>query len=371
MKIPRLPVIATHIIGWILFQSLPLVFLLSMPNGGAEKVFASPAYWLFCLYYPAVFYLHQYFLLPRLYRQGRKWLYGLSLAGILTSAIAIRPFDSMTFRQREMRIENFREMRTRRMPEPEMFRNMPPPREGQRFEGGGMRRMHIDIIGIFLLMLVVIFGIAIDTSRRSRLAEQRAAQAEADRANAELSFLKAQINPHFLFNTLNNIYSMAVTRNEHTADMLMKLSNIMRYVTDDVNLDFVPLQNEVDCISDYIDLQQLRLGKRTTLQYTVNGDTGNRAIAPLLLMTFVENVFKYGVSKQEESELVIRLDIEDSRICFYTQNRIYPMQQQRDDRTGIGLSNTRKRLQHLYPGKHSLEISSGDALFTVTLCLNA
>jgi hypothetical protein len=372
MKFPRLPVIVTHLIGWILFQSLPLVFLLSMPNGGAEKVFASPAYWLFCLYYPAVFYLHQYFLLPRLYRQGKKWLYVLSLAGILASAIAIRPFDRMTFRQREMRMEGFREMRIRRMPEPEGFREGLPPRQGQRFEGGIIqRRMRIDIIGIFLLMLVVIFGIAIDTSRRSRLAEQRAAQAEADKANAELSFLKAQINPHFLFNTLNNIYSMAVTRNEHTADMLMKLSNIMRYVTDDVNLDFVPLQNEVDCISDYIDLQQLRLGKRTTLQYTVNGDTGNRAIAPLLLMTFVENVFKYGVSKQEESELVIRLDIEDDRICFYTQNRIYPVQQQRDDRTGIGLSNTRKRLQHLYPGKHSLQISAEDALFTVTLCLHA
>ncbi|NCI48262.1 sensor histidine kinase [Sediminibacterium soli] len=364
MKIPGLPLIATHIIGWILFQGLPLVFLLSMTGSTVERVFSSTAYWLFCSYYIGVFYLHQYFLLPRLYRGGKKTGYILSMAVLLASAVYLRPFDHMTFRQRELRFGNMRENRVR---PPDGYRPQMSPR-GERFEGP--RKFRMDIIGIFLLLLVIMFGIAIDISRRSRLAEQRAAQAEADRANAELSFLKAQINPHFLFNTLNNIYSMAVTGHRHTADMLMKLSNIMRYVTDDVNSDFVPLQNEVDCISDYIDLQQLRLGQKTTLQYAVNGDTDNRLIAPLLLMTFVENVFKYGISKQEASELTIRLDIEAGRICFYTANRVFPMQR-RDDRTGIGIANTRKRLAHLYPSGHSLQIKEENDLFIAELCLNA
>lgn len=361
MKIPRLPLIATHIIGWVLFQSLPLVFLLSMLGSGPEVVISSFAYWQFVLYYVLVFYLHQYVLLPRLYHNSRKILYLLSLALLLASAVSLRPFDQMVSHNRESRMENRHESFGRHMPRPEGF---PPPMRGGP---GGPRRMRFDIIAVFLLLLVVMFGIAIDISRRSRLAEQRAARAEADRANAELSFLKAQINPHFLFNTLNNIYAMAVMKHEHTAEMLMKLSNIMRYVTDDVHADMVPLQDEVDCINDYIALQQLRLGKKTSLHYSVEGDTSGRYIAPLLLMTFVENVFKYGISKQEESVLTIQLKMESGQVCFYTANTIY--QQQRDDTTGIGISNTRKRLEHLYPGRHSLEVSSANGFFEVTLCI--
>ena len=121
----------------------------------------------------------------------------------------------------------------------------------------------MDIISIALFILVITLSFVSVLEKRWRIAVQDTARAEADKANAELSFLKAQINPHFLFNTLNNIYSLAVTKNENVTDAILKLSNIMRYVTDDVNKDFVSHEKEVDAISDYISLQRLRLGKKS------------------------------------------------------------------------------------------------------------
>jgi len=110
---------------------------------------------------------------------------------------------------------------------------------------------------------------------------------ENQRLSAELAFLKSQINPHFLFNTLNNIYTMVVIKDENAPDSIMKLSNIMRYVTDDANEDFVPLQNEIDFIKDYIELQRLRLGEKTYVDLDISGDIEGKLIAPLILMTFI------------------------------------------------------------------------------------
>lgn len=130
-------------------------------------------------------------------------------------------------------------------------RKPPPPPANERAGA------HFDVVSVFLFFMLVALGVAIQTVERLHNSEKRALQAETDKANAEFSFLKAQINPHFLFNTLNNIYSLAVTESEHTPDAIMKLSNIMRYVTDEVTEDRVPLESEAACIQDYIDLQRL------------------------------------------------------------------------------------------------------------------
>jgi two-component system LytT family sensor kinase len=126
---------------------------------------------------------------------------------------------------------------------------------------------NIDMVGLFIFIIVMGLGIAISTVQKWQLTEQMVIRAEAEKAHAELSFLKAQINPHFLFNTLNNIYALSVTDSKHTSESIMKLSNIMRYVTDEVTEDFVLLQSEIDCINDYIDLQKLRLSKKTALRF--------------------------------------------------------------------------------------------------------
>jgi two-component system LytT family sensor kinase len=373
MKQLRIPVIATHITGWLLFQSLPLVFLLGNGETSFTDLISKPGYWLFCLYFIAIFYLHSYVLLPRFFH-AKKWvLYVISMGLMVASLFWLSPFEKLMSGTRRM---NMTENRVQ-----------PPPGQPftqQRFRqtdkqtggpgpsfGRGGRRGHqprIDMISIILFIMIITLSVAMDLTRRWRAIKERAARAETDKANAELSFLKAQINPHFLFNTLNNIYSMAVTRNEHTAEMIMKLSNIMRYVTDDVNEDFVSLQSEVDCITDYIDLQKLRLGKKVTLDYSVTGDLDHKKISPLVLMTFIENVFKYGTSNHEDSQLLIKLVAGDGRIDFLTQNPLFPVDR-KIERTGIGISNTQQRLEHLYPGKYKLGITREDGVFIVRLTL--
>jgi len=298
------------------------------------------------------------------------WFYTPILLILLIGVVYLAPFDHLLHHGQP---ELFPPGRL-----PDAGIHGPPPNISHfpgRMPPGGMRgpgrgRMRMDIISLFLFMIVISFSIANDIVRRLRLTEQRAVRAEADKANAELSFLKAQINPHFLFNTLNNIYSMVITKNEHTADSLLKLSNILRYVIDDSKEDYVSLQSEVDCISDYIDLQRLRLGKKVVLDYQVSGDLENKKIAPLILMTFIENVFKYGTSNHEESNLIIRLNAEETGIRFFSQNRLFAIPRS-PERSGIGISNTEKRLTHLYPGKYQLDIKQGNGLFTVDLFLQA
>jgi LytS/YehU family sensor histidine kinase len=227
----------------------------------------------------------------------------------------------------------------------------------------------MDIVSVFLFILTIVLGMAIQVSRQWRDTRQQVIRAEADKAQAELSFLKAQINPHFLFNTLNNLYSLAVTKNPQTADSIMKLSNIMRYVTDDATQDFVSLQSEIDCITDFIDLQRLRLNNKSHVDFTITGNPQHKTIAPLILMTFVENVFKYGISNHESSVITIKLFVTETQISFFCRNTIF--NSGNGDRTGIGIANTRKRLEHLYPGKHLLNITSQNGLYIVELTLHA
>jgi LytS/YehU family sensor histidine kinase len=223
-----------------------------------------------------------------------------------------------------------------------------------------------DMVGLFIFIMIMGLSIAVSTVEKWQFTEQKMIKAEAEKAHAELSFLKAQINPHFLFNTLNNIYALSVTDSKNTSASIMKLSNIMRYVTDEVVEDLVSLQSEVDCINDYIDLQRLRLGKKTILNFEVTGAITNQRIAPLVLMTFIENVFKYGISKHEVAKIEMKLNIDGSKLNFFCQNTIFDNGSS-GKRKGIGIANTRQRLNHIYPGRHKLDITKENNLFTVNL----
>lgn len=245
---------------------------------------------------------------------------------------------------------------------------MRPPMNGRRPVPPSGQNVSLDIVSLFLFVMVVSINLAVEISRQWRTTQKRAWQAEADKANAELSLLKAQINPHFLFNILNNIYSLAITQNENTAGAILKLSNIMRYLTDEVKADFVPLKNEVAYIQDYIHLQKLRLSKKVKLDFSIVGNLEHKQIAPLILITFIENVFKYGVSNHQESTLTISIKAEENQLIFICQNLIISSNIP-SERTGIGLDNTKARLQYLYPGKHNLTISTEKDVFTVILIL--
>lgn len=347
-------IILAHIAGWLLLYTLIMVFVSYSP--GASDAFSQTLtirYLAFFAVYIFLFYFNSLALVPYFLLQKKYAYYFIIIIILFIGIYFLKPYDRFLLHTGPEPIQP-------RPPGPEM---MEGPPLGNHVAGPG-----IDIISLILFLTVWSLSTAICIVRQWQITQQKAIKAETEKANAELSFLKAQINPHFLFNTLNNLYTLAITKNEKTAESIMKFSNIMRYVTDELASDMVPLQNEIDCIHDYIDLQQLRLNDKTKVDLDVSGDCSQKNIAPLLLMTFVENVFKYGVSSRESSEIIIRIISKEESIFFFCQNKIFNTPGN-VERTGIGIRNVKKRLEYLYPDRHSLNINQRNGLYTVELTL--
>ncbi|TRX32035.1 sensor histidine kinase [Flavobacterium sp. ZT3R18] len=194
----------------------------------------------------------------------------------------------------------------------------------------------------------------------------RLQKVEEDKMKSELSFLKAQINPHFLFNTLNSIYSLAIKKDDKTADAVVQLSELMRYIITNANDDVIALDKEINYIDNYILLQKTRLGNTVTVDYTMEGDPFGKAITPLILISFIENAFKHGVNPNENSEICIRITIVGDYLTLYVSNN--KVQTIKSD-SGIGLQNTIERLTLLYPNNHVLYIDDNPKIYQVTLTL--
>lgn len=218
---------------------------------------------------------------------------------------------------------------------------------------------------LFLLLFTV--GTCISVIQRWLQTEQNRKETENEKLNTELSFLKSQVNPHFFFNTLNNIYSLAVVRSEKTAPAVMKLSSIMRYILTETERNYVPLRNEVDFIHNFIDLQKVRLTDKVTLEFLTEGDMDNLLVAPLIFIPFVENAFKYGVSTKESSSIKISLTTNKSVILFTSENYIVATENNLMENTGIGINNVKRRLELMYPEKHRLSTSVRDNYYFVEL----
>jgi sensor histidine kinase YesM len=236
-----------------------------------------------------------------------------------------------------------------------------PPRPRMR------RRGLVDTYNIAIFFLVFTVGTCIAVIQRWLKTEETRKETESEKLNTELSFLKSQINPHFFFNTLNNIYSLAIVRSEKTAPAVMKLSYIMRYILTETTQDYVPLQNEVDFIHNYIELQQVRLTEKTHVSFESIGEIENKLIAPLLFIPFVENAFKYGISTKHDSSIEINLAVINNKIEFKVKNFIVASESSMLENTGIGINNVKRRLELMYPGKHTLDYKAKDNYYYVHL----
>lgn len=187
---------------------------------------------------------------------------------------------------------------------------------------------------------------------------------------SELALIKAKVNPHFLFNTLNSIYSLVYKKSDDAPGAVMKLSSIMRYVLTEADKDFILLDNEIEYLRDYIELQKLRMNNPGFVEVHFRGNTENVWIAPMLLIPFVENAFKHG-SKQQSPGIIISLDVEGPDIHFEVTNHIRErhISQQKSPGTS-GFSNIRRRLELIYPDKHNISVSQGNGLYKVTLIIS-
>ena len=217
----------------------------------------------------------------------------------------------------------------------------------------------------YLLALLISLGIKLFT--RLRQTEQRAREIENAQLRTELSFLHAQINPHFLFNSLNTIYSLALKKSDSAPAAVLKLSHLLRYVIDDANREFVPLEQEVNYLNNYIELQKLRSTSSLSVNFNVNGNISSTQIVPLLLLPFVENAFKYGISNHSSSPIDIDLNISSGQMSFSVKNRKFEHAEL--DSTGIGINNVKRRLELLYPGKYTLSIQDKEDFYFIKLII--
>lgn len=321
-------------IGSLLFLSIPLLF---SPGSllNTKDIFHPFFVQEFISYLLVLvfFYLNYLYFFPRFYLGKHYVVYGICLAA---SFIMVSVLPSVWIIQNVAQIPSY------------------PPAKGNWFYE--INR------SIFLFGSAVFASISFGMS--DHLKKMR-----KDKMVAELSYLKAQINPHFLFNTLNSIYSLAIIKSDLTPTAIVKLSGMMRYAISETADQFVPLQKELNYINSYIDLQKMRLGDTAIVNYSWNGNVEDKTVAPLILIPFIENAFKHGVNPEETSQIDIQISVSETHLYLHVFNLKVPHQIDRESQSGIGLDNGRHQLQYLYPEKHELKIDNNNFSFTVNLKL--
>ena len=190
---------------------------------------------------------------------------------------------------------------------------------------------------------------------------------EAEKNRAELALYKAQINPHFLFNTLNALYGLVLTKSNKTESAFIKFSNILKYMYAQTTMETISINNEVEYIRQYVDLQSLRLNKHTQVVFETQIDDEHAKIPPMILITFVENTFKYGVSSDVDCLILIRITVKKGELLFETENTV--MKENHANPHAIGIENCRKRLELLYPNRFTLIMKEENRQFKIRLSI--
>ncbi len=215
-----------------------------------------------------------------------------------------------------------------------------------------------------LFMIVEAFSFAVGLLVQTNNQRIRLSAVEMERDKAIIKLYKEQIKPHFMFNTLNSLYGLFLTQSANALPSLEKFISMMRYLYSSSKRDLVPLADEVEYIREYVDIQSLRLNEMTTVLLNINVKDNELMIPPMLLVTFVENCFKHGVSPVEKSCILISLSQDGDSLLFATSNRIFPVKKIGEH---MGIENCRKRLEWLYPGRYELNICSDNDNYNVSL----
>jgi len=303
------------------------------------------------------FYFNFYFFVPKFFITKKYWWFSLICLGCLILTVAI---PSLLF-----------DISGARPPIPQHAEGLPPdifrfPDDFQWMEEGpGRPTLFRPEFGYSIFVFILVFTLSLGI--RMFIQWQTV---EKEKVKTELSFLKAQINPHFLFNTLNNIYSMALNKNENTPDAIEKFSEIMRFVILETQNDFVPLSKKVTYIQNYIALQKMRLSSNVSVNFRLRGNISSYKIAPLTLIPFIENAFKYGVSTEKKVTIDIEMEIIDGELSLLVKNEKFNHLKEIKETTPLGINNTKKRLELIYPGKHKLKIVDDINNYQVSLYLN-
>jgi len=264
---------------------------------------------------------------------------------------------------------------------PMIFQQLGPPQNSDRMLSGERppwmrgnpgrmgRGFRMRMYYSFVQMLAIYFlSTAFKTSQIALKREKEASELKSENLNSELKFLRSQINPHFLFNALNNIYSLSVMKSDKTPDNILKLSDMLRYIIYDCNADRVPLEKEINYINNYIDLQKLKDDQITNIEVDFKESDPKSMIAPMIFIPFIENSFKHSkIEDIKQGWIKIKIQNIDSKLLFVIKNSLPKDKYTKDNVGGVGLENVKRRLELVYPEKHMLSIESLDHEFTVEL----
>jgi len=326
-----------HAIVWATILFFPF-FVADPDTGYAIGAIPGAFFTIAGLIHLIIFYVNAYYLFPTFFNRRTWWLYVLLAVMLLGVSLLLKNIILHAW-----------------FPE-------------ARVTPAANRIIFAPSFGIYVVSIV--YRKILDNIRR----ERRQKEERAERLATELKFLRSQINPHFLFNTLTNLVSLARKKSELLEPALIQLSDLMRYMLYDTQGKRVPLSKEITYLRNYIGLQQLRFGENidvsTTLELVPDMEQQS-LIEPMLLIPFVENAFKHGTSHLERPEIAIRLTEQQGQLLFNVRNRIAPpsAESSKDRDSGIGLANVKKRLDLLYGEAHRLDIDEQDGWYEVTLKL--
>lgn len=226
---------------------------------------------------------------------------------------------------------------------------------------------------VFILMFTGFKYLEIGTKQQFQIEREEAMRIKAQerQVSAELNLLKSQVNPHFLFNTLNNIYSLILEKDEKAGEAVLKLSGLLRYLLDSSSQKYVSLNKECEFIENYLALEKIRLANRCSISFLLTGDPIGKKITPMLLIPFVENAFKHGISSSpDKNHIIIELEILETEIKFYVENGIVERKNHiKEKANSTGLENVKRRLDLVYPNKHQLTINESTDIFKVELLM--
>ena len=339
MNSPNLKGVWLHILLWSVYFVL-LLFWFSMPFT------YTTAFWhavRMIFIHMIIFYVNTRVLLPA-FSEGNKWFVYILI--ILASMVVIYYYFIITNEYLPFdRLDQGR-----------------PPRSGGSSRGS--RWIVQNLSFSFIVFFFSTLSFMIDQSRKRK---QDLINREKTQLETEMKLLRSQINPHFMFNALNNIYALAVQKNELTPDAIMKLSQMLRYVLYDSNADKMPVKLEWEYINNYMDIQLLKFEGKVNVRRSaeIGGDI---QIAPMILLPFVENAFKHSyIEDHSEAFIEVKLTVSESGIHFMVANSLPSNPIQKDQMGGIGLENVKRRLEYSYPNKYTLQISDDTDVYLVNL----
>jgi len=331
-----------HVVYWLFISGFMfLIIFFSGEKYNSTELLVKYGY--FTVINISIFYINYTLLIPQLLK--KYWLYVLSIIALIALMAAVKTIMAVLYRDEVLK---YWSAKTRTV----------------EYTDLGMFVWSSVFTSGFFIISGCLIKFALDWFSNIRI--QRSL--ETEKKDMELQFLKSQLNPHFLFNSLNNIYSLAYQKSDKTADAILKLSEIMRYMIYESNDSWVALSKEIEYVQSYIELQKLRFKDGASVVMTLNGEIDDQQILPLVLISFVENAFKHGVANDPSDPIRINIIANQKILHFSITNK--KNNANKDHVGGVGLNNVERRLQLLYPERYKLNIVNSATHYTSELMLD-